>query len=72
MSQYKPEPLCDKITLFYAGDNSGGIKNISAWNKYTKKGVEHYEIPGDHYSMMQKPNVQYLADQLTSCIQKTK
>ncbi|MEO3403543.1 amino acid adenylation domain-containing protein [Mucilaginibacter sp. CAU 1740] len=41
------------------------------WEKYAKQGVELFEIPGDHFSMLQTPNVTELGAVLQKNIDET-
>ncbi len=40
------------------------------WSRFSAGGVEIYEVPGDHISMMAEPHVQVLAQKLMTCIEQ--
>ena len=40
------------------------------WNKYSKDSVDIHLVPGDHFTMMTKPYVPVLAEQLKICIEQ--
>ena len=41
------------------------------WGKLALEGVEFYQVPGEHLTMMAEPHVQQLAEQLKDCIEKS-
>ncbi len=66
---YVPQVYPKRITLFktsvqlrIADDPSMG------WGKLASEGVEIHLIPGNHLTMLRKPHVQVLAEQLRACI----
>ena len=66
---YVPQVYPKRITLFktsvqfrIADDPSMG------WGKLASEGVEIHIIPGNHLTMLRKPHVQVLAEQLRACI----
>jgi aspartate racemase len=36
-----------------------------------KGGLEIHDVPGDHLSMLQEPNISVLAERLKACIQQS-
>ncbi|WP_293355774.1 MULTISPECIES: phytanoyl-CoA dioxygenase family protein [unclassified Microcoleus] len=42
----------------------------NAWNRWAINGVEVYEVPGDHLSMTKEPNVNVLAEKLSTCLDR--
>jgi amino acid adenylation domain-containing protein len=40
------------------------------WQKYTKDSVDIHQVPGDHFTMMNQPHVQVLAEKLRACLEK--
>jgi acyl-CoA synthetase (AMP-forming)/AMP-acid ligase II/thioesterase domain-containing protein/acyl carrier protein len=63
---YYPEPYPGNIVLFSAKDNS---KNYTLDDKYgweTVAGGEMdvYKVPGDHYTLLEKPNAPFIANYL--------
>ncbi len=60
---YKLTPFDSKIFLFKAKICVHYVKDekFLGWTAYAKKGVEVLEVPGDHLSMLEFPNVEKLA-----------
>jgi thioesterase domain-containing protein/acyl carrier protein len=65
MSQYIPGPYPGKITLFRANASRGTYRG---WDDFAFGGVDIYDIPGNHTSIVDEPNVKTLAQQLEMCI----
>jgi len=63
LHNYSIEPFDDKVYLYKAKICTHYVDDVEflGWNKYAKKGVEIYEIPGDHLSMLIPPNVEEFA-----------
>jgi thioesterase domain-containing protein len=68
---YQPRIYPGRITLLRAVDEPRD--NVDAadlgWGKLGAGGVEIYEVPGDHLSMIHEPHVQTLAAQLRACLE---
>lgn len=64
--RYTPKIYSDKLTLFRTTQPVGKAKQdlTLGWSQLTTKNVEVCQIPGNHLSMLRKPNVQSLAEQL--------
>jgi amino acid adenylation domain-containing protein len=73
LRRYQMEPFDDKIYLFKAKINVHHVydKEFLGWKKYAKKGVEKYMVPGNHLSIMLKPNVKELAAALQKKLDET-
>jgi len=63
---YKLTPFDEKIHLFRATDNIYFVEDYKylGWKKYAKKGVEVYDVPGDHKTMLLAPNDKSFARKL--------
>jgi amino acid adenylation domain-containing protein len=59
---YTPQPYPNRITLFCANEQVAPVSQD--WSKLAAGGVEIHNIPGDHYAIIRKPNVQFLAERL--------
>ncbi|MBD1945652.1 hypothetical protein H6F50_25420 [Coleofasciculus sp. FACHB-712] len=66
-----PQVYPSKITLLKNSE-----QNIAAnqdpsmgWGELAGGGVEIYNIPGNHLTMLKKPHVQVLTEQLRTCIE---
>jgi amino acid adenylation domain-containing protein/non-ribosomal peptide synthase protein (TIGR01720 family) len=80
-SNYVPQKVfhTTRITLFKAqeppADADYEPSEISkepawGWDRFSDKPVEIYEIPGNHFTIVNEPYVRVLAEQLTSCLEK--
>lgn len=69
---YVPKVYPGKITLFKSSEH--GIINernpTMGWSKLAESGVKVNLVPGNHLTMLRKPNVQVLAEQLRQCLEK--
>ena len=59
-----------RVTLFKASDDlSGNLLDATlGWSDWAEGGVDVQLVPGNHATMVYKPNVETLADKLTACI----
>ena len=72
LRDYAPRPYPGRITLFKARDSGPRpyLESDLSWSKVAKGGIDTYEIPGDHVTMLAKPQVESLARQLNACLKK--
>ncbi len=77
-SDYIPSLYQGRLTLWRATENLGvgdpliddtpviyQVKDpFFGWGKRSTNGVELYDIPGGHSSMLQEPNVQIMAEKM--------
>lgn len=68
---YVLKSYAGRITLFRAAIQPLGAEPDSTlgWKSLAKGGLDIYEIPGAHVSIIAEPHVQILAKQLTQCIE---
>ena len=66
MCNYKPQSHAGKIVLLSANKPAQGIDKYLGWQNLAKDGVEVHSFPGDHYDLMQEPNVSLIAEKLES------
>jgi thioesterase domain-containing protein len=66
---YSPKQYEGKISLFKAKNHfwEPRIPQDLGWGPLVTKGVEMFEIPGDHVSMFIEPSVSVLGESLTQC-----
>ncbi len=59
-----------RVTLFKASDDlSGNLLDATlGWSDWAEGGVDVQLVPGNHATMVYKPNVETLAEKLTACI----
>ena len=70
---YVPQLYLDRITLFRtpapSADGTPDLLTLG-WQQLTGVEVEMHQIPGNHFTMLRKPQVELLAQQLQVCIEK--
>jgi amino acid adenylation domain-containing protein len=71
-NDYQPQSYSGTVDLFLAeaGIASDSLESIAAWQKLAPQGVNVHWIPGDHHTMVTKPNVAILAEKLQLCLGK--
>jgi oxalate---CoA ligase len=70
--QYAIRPYPGSATLFCASEKSlrGGRDPRSGWQNLAAGGLEVYEIPGGHVSILAEPQVRVLAQHLQACLDR--
>ncbi len=70
---YLPQVYPNTITLLRTRVESSIAHQdpTLGWSKLAGGGVQVHWIPGNHLTMLRKPHVQVLAEQLRTCIEKT-
>ena len=72
---YIPQPYDGKVILFRAIDRdpfeSVDVNPPFGWDTLAQKGVEIYDVPGDHLGILKAPNVQVLTQVLKACIKQS-
>ena len=59
-----------RITLFWAMNSIEGFEdNRLGWRRLAAGGLEIHEIPGNHTTMREEPNVRVLAERLKLCLE---
>ena len=62
--KYVPRAYPDRITFFSANEEVSSVENQFGWQSLATGGVEVVEVPGNHPSMIENPNVTLLAEEL--------
>ncbi|MEG4318851.1 MULTISPECIES: amino acid adenylation domain-containing protein [unclassified Microcoleus] len=62
-NNYRPQPYPGRAILFRAMDESH-FSTLENWNELLLGGLDIYDIPGNHLSILQKPNVHLLAEKM--------
>ncbi|MEG5138691.1 MULTISPECIES: amino acid adenylation domain-containing protein [unclassified Microcoleus] len=62
-NSYKPQPYPGRAILFRAMEESH-FSTLENWNELLVGGLDIYDIPGDHLSILQEPNVPLLAEKM--------
>ncbi len=70
---YFPQFYSGRVVLFFSSELSNRFPLFPrrGWGKLFKGDVEVHLVPGNHYNLFNEPNVQVLAEKLTSCIDST-
>ena len=65
-----PRPFSGKISLFTCQDQYEIAKDDldQRWSKLTTKSIKQYIIPGNHTTMIRKPNIKILGERLKEAI----
>jgi thioesterase domain-containing protein len=71
---YTPLPYPGRITLFRACERSMRLHCVPdlGWTGYAAQGVEIYDVPGDHVSLIREPAVAWVAAQMRRCLEKAR
>lgn len=68
---YAPQIYSGQITLFRSSEPS--VKAVQdftlGWSELTAAAVDVHQVPGNHFTMLRKPHVQILSEQLQKCIE---
>lgn len=67
--RYRPEPWLDEsvfVTLFQAEEATLPATPANGWNALILGDIEVCRVPGDHYSMLARPQVKVLAERLAT------
>lgn len=69
---YKPKIYQDPVVNYMPSEEIGrnNRDSISGWKKFFAGGMEIHKVPGDHYTMLDEPNVRTLAEKLNDCIER--
>ncbi|MBC1224761.1 amino acid adenylation domain-containing protein [Nostoc sp. UCD121] len=76
MLNYKPQVYGNQVTLIrpsesFSDDFEYPISEFGlGWEKFVSGLIEIHTVPGDHYTMLAKPHVYTLAEQLKCCLDK--
>jgi thioesterase domain-containing protein len=72
LQQYEPAAKAHRITLISSEQTANTFPNSTmGWSDLSTESVEVFTIPGNHYSILRKPAVEKLAQQLKACIAQT-
>jgi thioesterase domain-containing protein len=44
---------------------------IEGWSQLSSEPIQVYDVPGNHFTMLNEPHVRMLAEQLRSCLEQT-
>jgi len=67
--KYRPTPYAGRVLLLRRSmHQSRWTRARQDWRGLVRDGFEAYDIPGDHVSMFEKPNVVFTADKLAAAL----
>jgi thioesterase domain-containing protein/acyl carrier protein len=68
--RYRPKPYPGRITLFKAAEHEAvfGPDPEMGWGRVARGGVEVYEVPGDHMTILDEPRLAKLVERLQVCL----
>jgi thioesterase domain-containing protein len=71
---YVPQVYPNSITVLRTSIESSIAHQdpTLGWSKVAGGGVDVHWVPGNHLTMLKKPHVQVLAEQLRMCVEKAK
>jgi amino acid adenylation domain-containing protein len=71
---YMPRPYPGRVILFRS--NHKPLRQVSdpcaGWSTYAARGLEIYEIEGNHENILLEPQVRCVAEQLKTCLDQTR
>jgi amino acid adenylation domain-containing protein len=64
MSRYSMNPAAQNVLLLAATEGQVPEQLVSQWKQWAGGGVEFHLLPGNHYSIIRRPNVTVIAEAL--------
>ena len=64
---YEPRVYAGKVTYFQVKETASS--KLTSWSKLTEVGLDSYEVDGDHWTMLEEPHIQLLAEKLKTCLE---
>jgi amino acid adenylation domain-containing protein len=68
--KYRADRFPGRLTLIEP--EAGGLSDSKAWSLLAEDGVEVYKVSGNHYTMMRSPNLEQVAVELRSLLNKSR
>ena len=69
LKAYRERPYSGPVTLFRAREQPDRRPHDLGWDAVVTGGARVHVVPGDHYTMLQRPNVELLASELRLCLE---
>jgi thioesterase domain-containing protein len=69
LAAYRERPYAGPLTLIRAHEQPDGRGDDLGWNEFAVGGLRIRGVPGNHYTMLQRPNVDALAAELRQCLE---
>jgi thioesterase domain-containing protein len=70
LARYRPRPYPGKVTLFRAQERHPAVydRQLLGWGYLAQGGIDIYEIPGDHVTIVKPPGLDVLVDRLKTAL----
>jgi aspartate racemase len=68
LQQYRPQPIVCPLFYFKASEGLNSTDPARDWGALAASGLVFREAPGNHYTILRQPNVQFISEQLTTFI----
>jgi len=65
---YVPVAYPGPLTLFKASEQFGEFDEDLGWGELAAEGFMVESVPGNHYTIVREPNVEFLAEKLNHCL----
>jgi thioesterase domain-containing protein len=72
VDRYCLQPGQERIIIFRAAEADAPERLAQQWRRWAAGGVELCLTPGDHYSMLRRPNASLVAERLKSYLNKVR
>ena len=70
--RYRPRPWPGQVTVFRASvQPDPRLPMDLGWTPLAEGGVEVCEVPGDHFDIFRKPNIQILAERMRARLERS-
>jgi thioesterase domain-containing protein len=69
---YTPVTYPGRVVVFRAQTNAHDSDGALGWHGLAEEGVDVHIVPGDHYTMLRRPHVEFLAERLTAYLNNRK
>jgi thioesterase domain-containing protein len=70
--RYAPKSYAGRVALFRAVDAANGHqKSTEIWTTVAAGGLDFHLVPGDHHTILQRPNVEVFANQLRTYLHQS-
>jgi amino acid adenylation domain-containing protein len=70
LRQYRPSCYAGRLTLFpLRSPQNAGVDADLGWQALTRQEVDIHPLSGEHYTMLRKPHLERLVEQLRPCLE---
>ena len=66
--RYEPNPLDARVILFQGADRPSVVDYSPGWTSVVKGKFSAYDVPGNHVTSLEEPNVGVLAEKIKECL----